>query len=515
MSLFEATRRHALALTAIPSVNGTAGEVEAVQYLHDHLRRHPAQRDGRMLLHLVPCPGDALGRQVLVAHLRGASQRGVMLLGHVDTVGTYDYGALEPLAFDPLALTDRVAAGALGQPAAARARSGNWLFGRGLLDMKAGVAAALAAFEAFAAEPAQGHLLFVATPDEEVGSLGVLALGPWLTEYVQSEGIRIEAVINTDYTAGRPSDAGARPIYLGSIGKLLAGVYVRGRPSHVGEPEFGLDPSAVVAAVTSRVVYGKDLVDQDEDEVTPVPVSLYQRDDKPFYDVQTALSACAYFNVFHMRRRPSEQLERFLALTREAVEDVRRRYSGFADPPEVPVYTAQQLWEMAPPALKADVSRHASNRAIDPREQSRRIVADLAESSVGEAPLVAVYFATGLIPAVRSGEDVRQAVHEAAEERAEASGERFALHRYFPYISDLSFLGPSPDWQDEAFPKNHPPTFVAPQRAPRLFQTATVMAGTYGIGAHRPDESIEVGYTFGELPLLLGTLVRRLWAGSA
>ena len=284
----------------------------------------------------------------------------------------------------------------------------------------------------------------------------------------------------------------------------------------MGEPECGLDPNAVVAAVTSRVVYGRELLDQDGEEMTAVPVSLHQRDDKPFYDVQTALAASAYYNVFHMRRSPGLQLERFLTLTREAVEEVRRRYSGFAAPPDVSVYTARELWEMAPASLKQDITRrHALATGADLREQSRRIVADLAEGLAGEAPLVAVYFATGLIPAVRSGEDVRVAVREAAAERTQASGERFVLHRYFPYISDLSFLGPSQDWEDEAFPRNHPPAFVAPRPHPRLFHTATVMVGTYGSGAHRPDESVEVGYTFGELPLLLSALVRRLWSGSA
>ena len=43
------------------------------------------------------------------------------------------------------------------------------------------------------------------------------------------------------------------------------------------------------------------------------------------------------------------------------------------------------------------------------------------------------------------------------------------------------------------------------------FHTATVMAGAYGIGAHRADESIDAEYAFGELPLLIIALVRRLW----
>lgn len=514
MSVLDVTRRYAIELTSIPSVNGTAGEVQVVQHLYDHLCRHPACHDGRMLIHLVPCPDDPLGRQVLIAHLRGTEPVAVMLMGHVDTVGTYDYGDLEPLAFNPVALTEKVAGGALGEQAAERARSGKWLFGRGLLDMKSGVAAALVAFEAFAAEGSTGHLLFVATPDEEVDGRGVLTLGPWVKEYTRSEGIRVTAVLNSDYTAGRPSDVGAKPIYLGSIGNLTAGAYVRGRPSHVGEPESGLDPNALLAAITNRVVYGQELVDRDGDETTQVPVSLYQRDDKPSYDVQTAVSASAYYNLFYMRRPPGKQLGRFHALAKGAVEEVRRRYARFATPPDIPVYTVEELWERAPKDLRDDVAtRHSVSQ--DVRQQSKGIVADLVAALSKDAPMVAVYFAMGLWPAVRSGEDVRSAVEAATLERERAGRERFVLHRYFPYISDLSFLAPSADWQDEGFRRNFPPFLVAPVPDPIIFETAAVMVGTYGTGAHRPDESVDVEYTFGELPQLLMAMVRRLWTRQA
>lgn len=54
-------------------------------------------------------------------------------------------------------------------------------------------------------------------------------------------------------------------------------------------------------------------------ETTLVPVSLLQRDDKPFYDVQTAVSASAYYTLLYMQRTPSELMERFRATVREAV----------------------------------------------------------------------------------------------------------------------------------------------------------------------------------------------------
>ncbi|TGV61901.1 M20/M25/M40 family metallo-hydrolase, partial [Mesorhizobium sp. M2D.F.Ca.ET.160.01.1.1] len=99
--------------------------------------------------------------------------------GHYDTVTTRDYGELEDLATRPGLLTP-----ALGKTlataetaAARRARvdfaSGEFLAGRGLLDMKAGLAAGLAVCTQFAESinPA-GNIFFLAVPDEENNSAG-------------------------------------------------------------------------------------------------------------------------------------------------------------------------------------------------------------------------------------------------------------------------------------------------------------------------------------------------------
>src|SRR5713226_8687515 len=56
---------------------------------------------------LDPIVGDAYGRQNAYAFLRGESTRTVVLLGHIDTVDTVDYGPLDPLVLDPDGLAER------------------------------------------------------------------------------------------------------------------------------------------------------------------------------------------------------------------------------------------------------------------------------------------------------------------------------------------------------------------------------------------------------------------------
>jgi len=515
-NLERATRELTLNLVAMPSVNATSGETSIIEYLHHRLTRNPAYQTGRLRLFLIPCEDDALFRPLLIAHMPGRTSAGVLLFGHTDTVGTSDYAALESLAFRPTELTEAIASGALGPEQAVRAKSGKWLFGRGILDMKSGVAAALTAFEALAEQAPDAHLFFAATPDEEVSSLGIKTLSRWLDTYTRTHDIHLTAAINTDYTSAFPGDGGKRHIYLGSIGKTLPAVYVRGAASHAAEPENGVDPNLILAAITQRIVYNQGLCDVVEVEPgfverCPPPVCLYQRDDKAFYDVQTAVSATAYYNLFHMTRSPKKQLALFTTEVTAAVAQISAQHPNYCSVP-IPVMTYAQLLAAADNVTRADILSYEQSLTLskDLRERSRLIVEILLQRVGIHGPCVVVYYAAGLIPEVASGEQLRIPLKKGLAEFSETYREYFALHRYFPYISDLSFLTTSPDWQDDSFAQNFPCQSTVTPRPTR--NVPTLMIGTYGVGAHQPHESIDVAYTFGRLPLLLYQLVTQFGA---
>ncbi len=488
-----------LDLVAVRSVNGTPGEAAVVDLIASRLEgMRTARRDLR--LHLIRSAHDPLARPTLVAHSPGTGPTGVLLMGHIDTVGTEDYLELEELATRPRELTARAAQGALGEEMATAARSGEWLFGRGVLDMKSGVAAALGAFLDLAETQPAGNLLFAATPDEEGASYGVTALNEWLPDYLASEGIALGAVLNTDYTTGRPGDGGAMHAYAGSTGKLLPAVYVQGVPSHAAEPERGLDPNAVVAAITGEVAYSEELCDGSGAETAPPPVTLLQRDAKPFYDVQSARSAGAYYSLFHRQRTPHEQMERFVAQVRRGVENFAARTRGLGLQ-GVRVLSFEELRAEADGAPIPDV------QGLDVREGARRIVAALVEQAFPDQPIVVAYFAAPLIPSVESAPWAAQAVETAIR----TEGVDYRLHRHYPYISDLSFLAASPDWDDPGFAANYPLAATGAERQlpPRL-QLAPLMLGPYGFGAHQRVERVLRRHAFEVLPRLVHRAAREL-----
>ena len=99
---------------------------------------------------------------------RGRSAQTIVLTGHFDTVPYDDYGALADLALNPEALTksiiSRLRQSGESRHALRDFESGDFLAGRGLLDMKAGLAAGLAAMEAYSGD---ASILFLAVCDEE------------------------------------------------------------------------------------------------------------------------------------------------------------------------------------------------------------------------------------------------------------------------------------------------------------------------------------------------------------
>jgi arginine utilization protein RocB len=158
---YQIVRDYTVRLVAVRSVNSTEGEVHVAEEVLRLL-----QSDGLdgayTAIGLDPLPGDASGRQNTYAFLRGRSPRALVLLGHIDTVDTADYGPLEAWALDPAGLAERqdtLATLAPGLSEDLAAHPGDWMFGRGAADMKSGVAANIAVMRHLAHLAREGKLM--------------------------------------------------------------------------------------------------------------------------------------------------------------------------------------------------------------------------------------------------------------------------------------------------------------------------------------------------------------------
>lgn len=185
-------------LVSIDSTNPTlsptaAGEKEIAAFVADWCR------DRSLDVRIV----DADGRPSVVAVARGTGGgRSLILNGHLDTVGVD--GMDDP--FRP-----RIEAGRM--------------YGRGAGDMKASVAAMMAALASAGTLALRGDVIMTAVADEEAYSVGTTA--------VLDSGVTADAAIVTEPTNG--------DVVVAHKGFVWADVITQGRAAHGSRPEDGLD----------------------------------------------------------------------------------------------------------------------------------------------------------------------------------------------------------------------------------------------------------------------------------
>lgn len=489
--------------------------------------------------------GDAYGRHNAYAYLPGATKRTVILLGHIDTVATADYGALEPFALDTEALGARLELLKEITPGLEEAlgeRHEDWMFGRGTIDMKSGVAANIAVMRALAALPQDQRPLSVAllaTPDEENESAGVLQAVRFLTALRQRHGLRYVGAINTDYTTARYAGDARRYIYMGTIGKLLASFFVAGREGHVGDPFQGLDVNVVVAELVRDLSMNTDLCERIGDRSTPPPVTLHASDLKMHYDVQLPYSAYFHLNLLTFKRGPAEAMAELKGRAEEALRRVLNRVAGaeqgwrLAQGTESrgdatssltgTVITYAELTTEAEARLTPDELARAMDEEwrrwpadLDKRERALHMVERLWTLSGRSGPAVVLYFSPPYYPHVGARPC---ALHAAARKLVARHPElNLSIEEYYPYLSDMSYLRVDEGIDVHALVQNMPVWvdsldggrgggYSLPLDDIRSLDAPVVNLGPYGGGAHQRGERLLMPYSFDTLPRLICEMI--------
>ncbi|HEY7350440.1 MAG TPA: M20/M25/M40 family metallo-hydrolase [Ktedonobacterales bacterium] len=546
---YEAVKRYTIALVRIRSVSPSAEETRVAEAVLKLLKEGGLE-DAYTAIGLDLLEDDPYHRQNAYAFVRGHSPRTVVLLGHLDTVGTADYGRLEPFALDPEALAgmqDELAEMTPGlQADLADLISGrDWMLGRGVADMKGGVAAHIAVMRRLAEQALQGQLplsvVLLATPDEENESAGVLRGVQFLLDLRAKYGLEYLGAINTDYTAARYPGDPHRYAYTGTIGKLLPSFLVVGAESHVGEPFEGLDANLLAAELIADLSMNDALCDVVGEQRTPPPVSLHAADLKTHYDVQLPFMAYFYLNVLTLSTTPGELLERLRLCARAALERVlerihqsERRWSKAAA--ERPRRSSAALTYAELSALARE--KHGAQRVQaaladewesslsgpdgqirDARERSLALVRRLWQMSGLVGPAVVIFYAPPYYPHLAKRACPLQNTVEAVA--AAHARDRLQVEEFYPYLSDMSYLRLEPGvdlsgltanmplWQGADQPRRAG-AYGLPLHDIQALDLPFVNLGPYGRAVHQRGERVLMSYSFGLLPQLISEIINYL-----
>ena len=545
---YDIVRDYTIRLVGMRSVNSTEGELHVVKEVLCLLQSGGIE-DAYTAIGLDPLPGDQFGRQNAYAFLRGNSPRTLVLLGHIDTVDTADYGPLEPWAMDPEGLAERLETLTALAPGLAEdlaAHPGDWMFGRGSVDMKSGIAVNIAVMRHLAHMALKGNLplsvVLLATPDEENESAGVLQAVNFLLRLREQYGLEYCGAINTDYTAALYPGDEHRYIYTGTIGKLLPSFLVIGRESHVGVPFDGLDANLLAAELIRALSMNDELCDVVRGQITPPPVTLHAGDLKVHYDVQLPFMASFYLNVLTFSTEPGQLLTRLRLLSEEVlhqalhrIDDAERRWIQIGSnlsqaqsmkPRSGAVLTYADLYgdiarKFGPERLAAELEKASANcpDELDARERCLHRVRSLWKLSGRTGPAIIIYYSPPYYPHVAA---TPCALLEAINSVADAHPElKLVVQEYYPYISDMSYLrldpgshvtaltANIPTWQAPGEPAR-PGAYSLPLQAIQDAGVPVINLGPYGRGVHQSGEGVLMSYSFGILPQLICEVIERL-----
>jgi arginine utilization protein RocB len=467
------------------------------------------------------------GRPVVWARLRGRGagpgpRRAVVLLSHYDTVGVDEFAALggplgRGIAFDPEALrelflryaTDAPPPGShalLADLAEERAWPGTWMFGRGALDTKSGIAAGIAALEALARDDTlAGDVLFVSCPDEEHASAGMLAAVPELLRLRREEGLDLVGGLNLDI-APEPT------AYAGVVGKALAGLYVLGRPTHAGTPFEGVDAAQLAATIVARATSSRELVDCAGGQSAPPPVALRMRDLKSVYNLQTVAEAEVELNVISLSRPLAETLDGLRRVALEALAELLRSMRELASwaQPVRPAPPAEEGTVLLWPELLQRAGEPGELFEIaespDARTATLARLRHVAREARLHGPAVVLHLLPPYYPFAAPGDGpLVRAVREVM------AREGLEVRPFHPLVTDASYLAwrAEPPEVLERYMPSYGREYALPLEAMRALDLDVVNLGPWGRDPHGRFERVRCDWTFGRLPGLVAETVKR------
>ncbi|MBU5436883.1 M20/M25/M40 family metallo-hydrolase [Tissierella sp. MSJ-40] len=547
LNCFEEVKEITTNLVKIPSIVKTSGETKCAEKIYEYYKNLPYFKENQEYLLMEKTEKDEIERHNVIAMVRGTkgeSNKTLLLMGHLDTVGIDDFGTIKEYAFDPIKLPELLRNMNLGEEVNRDIDSGEYMFGRGALDMKAGVAGHMYLIKYFSEHPEElnGNLIALAECDEEDNSHGAISALKILREWKERYNFEYIAAINADYSTPYHEKDENRYIYFGTIGKLLPSFYVTGKETHVGQAFGGLDPNLIVAEITRQMDLNPDLCDEAQGEITIPPVSLKQADFKDIYTVQTPLAAYSYYNFFVHRMSPTDVMEKVKEKAIEAFDNVieylNDSYKKFCEisgytytelPWRTRVYTWEEFYnELATIhgnkfiAYIHNFAKELNEKepAMDLRKFSVRIVDEAWKWTVDKSPVIIIYYSSTFCARIEvTGEEEKEkllidSVKESINFVQEYSDKPIVTKMFYPYISDMSFMGMSDSVESLKTLKQNMPAwgskYVHPIEEILDINVPVVNIGTFGKDGHKITERVHMRYTFENVSNITYNTIKKL-----
>ncbi len=310
-------------LVACDSISCTEKELSASDFVYDKLLEIPYFKENPDLVGKYKIPNDAYGRYVVYGAVIGNSKDTVILSGHTDVVSVEVYGEAEPLAFTiGDELEKKLAEMELSDQARADLESGEWIWGRGSADMKAGDVLNLALTKKYAELASKGELkgsvLLLALPDEESYSAGMRVASKIMKKLKDERGLNYRLLIDPEPAAEMGE---SQVMSIGSVGKVQPVVIAQGEVAHFGHCFDGISALNILSGIYKKTQGSLAFADFYEGEATVPPSWGNMRDMKLCYDVSLPYRGYGFMTVLSFQKTPDDIIDMLRDISENVLEE--------------------------------------------------------------------------------------------------------------------------------------------------------------------------------------------------
>ena len=534
-----------LRLVEVPSVSGTAEEVQGAYKIEELLYEIPYFNLHKENVRLIPLEGDPFGRCIVAAYLdlEPDCRETVILTGHYDVVDVEEYGHLIDKAYNVEEITRCINRMPLDEDSLKDFESGEWLFGRGTADMKYGHSLCIELLRHFSEEGGiRGKLLYVAVCGEETNSEGMLGAVPFLNKLAAERNLKYSAFLLTEcYMMDDQANDTNRYIHYGASGKVMPMYFFVGEATHGGEPFLGLDPNLIAAEVYREMELNTDFCQQSHGQTTPPPVCLKYQDLKNTYSVSTPLYSAAYYNIITVSLNPEEVMKKLIDIGEKAFENALKFMREKTDkyekitgerPVVYPfhpcVKTFYDIYSEVKKNYSGDLddyikkyAKKLSEEKLELQEISIRIVKKVYELYKDKRPMVIVSIIPPYYPDVYMDKNRMDARHllncvdEIIQYAKDEYGETLKMKDYYMGISDMSYTNLAKNMNFHKLFENLAGAnmiYQFPMEDLKNFSVPGIVLGGYGKDFHKHTERLHIDYNLNVLPDLYVQLIKKILA---
>ncbi len=530
-------------LCKIPSISENSEEENrCAEFIYNELCSIAKQSKTPLKVKLINCEKDILNRKAVLALLRAPrkTDKTVLLTGHFDVVSTDVCGSLSTLAFDPDAYTKALHKAYIDEQSREDLESGNWLFGRGVMDMKYGLSMFIGAIKTLSQSPdLRINIAFLAVPDEESNSAGMIGSINTLTKFIKSEKLHICAALTGEPCFATTDSKGhlTRPYYTGTTGKLLLMFFVIGRECHVNNYFEGFNSSLLASSIVNLMDGNENFLPSEKQFLLAPPSCLHVGTRAQGYSVTLPGKADAYFNVLTVKSSPDQVLKAARRIAQRACNQTLKslktniQASGIStQQPLVPiVYSVAEVEAAAKNRFGSEAkflkAREQFRKTLDPRMDKREFstleTQWIWDRSELKEPAVVVGFLPPYYPARLNKNKSQDEINlraiiteEVARGNKLVGSSANKMIEVFSGITDLSFLGYDGNEHELKTLQDNMPgwgsSFWLPINLLSQMNIPVANMGPSGKDAHEATERLELNYSLKVAPKLLLETIEKL-----